>query len=184
MNEDIKKVALRIRELREIEGCTTHEMAARFGIPHETYLEYESGTSDMPISFLSDAAAHFNIQVYELLSGNNAKLRIYQVVRSGKGLSIERSKQYNYQHLAYNFAGNKVLPLLVTVDPRKGDEKPQTNIHRGQEFDYCLEGKILITIGGKEEILEPGDSVYYDSSYPHGMIALGDTPAKILTLVI
>ena len=184
MNEDIKKVAFRIRELREIEGFTTHEMAARFGIPHETYLEYESGTSDMPISFLSDAAAHFNIQVYELLSGNNPKLRTYQVVRSGKGLDIERSKQYNYQQLAYNFAGNKVLPLLVTVDPRKGDEKPETNIHRGQEFDYCLEGTILITIGGKEEILEAGDSVYYDSSYPHGMIALGDTPAKILTLVI
>ncbi len=184
MNEDIKKVALRIRELREIEGCTTKEMAALFRIPHETYLEYESGTSDMPISFLSDAAAHFNIQVYELLSGQGAKLRIYQVVRGGKGLNIERSKQYNYQHLAYNFAGNKVLPLLVTVDPRKGDEKPHTNIHKGQEFDYCLEGKILITIGGKEEILEPGDSIYYDSSYPHGMIAIGDTPAKLLTLVI
>ena len=184
MNEDIKKVALRIRELREIEGRTTHEMAEIFKIPHETYLEYESGTSDMPISFMSDAAAYYNIQVYELLSGNNAKLRIYQVVRGGKGLDIERSKQYNYQHLAYNFAGNKVLPLLVTVDPRKGDEKPQTNIHKGQEFDYVLEGKILITISGKEDILEAGDSVYYDSSYPHGMIAIGDTPAKLLTLVI
>ena len=84
MNEDIKKVALRIRELREIEGSSTKEMAALFNIPHETYLEYESGSSDMPISFLSEAAAHFNIQVYELLSGNNAKLRIYQVVRGGK----------------------------------------------------------------------------------------------------
>ncbi len=184
MNEDIKKVALRIRELREIEGHTTQEMAALFKVSHETYLEYESGSSDMPISFLSDAAGHFGIQVYELLSGNNAKLHIYQVVRGGKGLNIERSKQYNYQHLAYNFAGNKVLPLLVTVDPQKDGEKPHTNIHRGQEFDYVLEGKILITIGGKEEILEAGDSVYYDSSYPHGMIAIGDTPAKILTLVI
>lgn len=184
MNEDIKKVALRIRELREIEGSTTHEMAALFKIPHETYLEYESGSSDMPISFLSEAAAHFGIQVYELLSGQGAKLRIYQVVRGGKGLPIERSQQYDYQHLAYNFAGNKVLPLLVTVAPRKDNEKPSTNVHKGQEFDYVLEGRMLITIGGKEEILEAGDSVYYDSTYPHGMIALGDAPAKILTLVI
>lgn len=184
MNEDIKKVALRIRELREIEGATTHEMAALFGIPHETYLEYESGTSDMPISFLSDAAAHFGIQVYELLSGKDAKLRIYQVVRSGKGLPIERSQQYDYQHLAYNFANNRVLPLLVTVAPQKDGEPPHTNIHKGQEFDFVLEGQILITIGGKEEILSAGDAVYYDSSYPHGMIAIGDTPAKLLTLVI
>ncbi len=184
MNEDIKKVALRIRELREIEGRTTKEMADFFNVSHETYLQYESGSSDMPISFLSDAANYFGIQVYELLSGKGAKLRLYQVVRSGHGLNIEKSKQYEYQHLAYNFSGNKVLPLLVTVAPQNGEEKPYTNIHKGQEFDYVLEGKILITIGGNEEILEAGDSVYYDSSYPHGMIAIGDTPAKILTLVI
>jgi len=184
MNEDIKKVAFRIRELREIDGKSTHEMAEYFKIPHETYLEYESGTSDMPISFLSDAAAYFGIQVYELLSGNNAKLRLYQVVRSGRGLHIEKSKQYGYQHLAYNFAGNKVLPLLVTVAPRAEGEEIHTNIHKGQEFDFVLEGKILITIGGNEEILETGDSIYYDSSYPHGMIAVGDAPAKVLTLVI
>ena len=184
MNEDIKKVALRIRELREIEGRSTQDMAALFKVSHETYLEYESGSSDMPISFLSDMANHFGIQVYELLSGKDAKLRVYQVVRGGSGLAIERSKQYDYQHLAYNFAGPKVLPLLVTVAPQTGEEKPHTNIHKGQEFDYVLEGKILITIGGKEEILEAGDSVYYDSSYPHGMIAIGDAPAKLLTLVI
>lgn len=184
MNEDIKKVAFRIRELREIDGRSTHEMAEYFKIPHETYLEYESGTSDMPISFLSEAAAYYGIQVYELLSGNNAKLRLYQVVRNGKGLHIEKSKQYGYQHLAYNFSGNKVLPLLVTVAPRAEGEEIHTNIHKGQEFDFVLEGKILITIGGNEEILEAGDSIYYDSSYPHGMIAIGDAPAKVLTLVI
>lgn len=184
MNEDIKKVALRLRELREIEGLSTHDAADMFRVSHETYLGYESGTSDMPISFLSEAAAHFHIQVYELLSGNHAKLHVCQHVKHGKGLRIERSKQYNYQHLAYNFAGNKVLPLFVTVDPASEGTPIQTNTHMGQEFDYCLSGTIRIVINKKEYILKEGDSIYYDSSYPHGMQAVGDTPASFLSIVI
>ena len=146
MNDDIKKVAIRLREMREIDGKTTEDLARYLGITNEKYLEYESGAVDMPISFLSEVASYFGVQVYELLSGDEPRLKVYQHVKSGKGLTIERSKQYEYQHLAYNFADNKVLPLLVTVDPLNEGHEVYTNVHVGQEFDYCLEGKILIRI--------------------------------------
>lgn len=184
MNDDIKKVAIRLREMREIDGKTTEDLARYLGITNEKYLEYESGAVDMPISFLSEVAAYFGVQVYELLSGDEPRLKVYQHVKSGKGLTIERSKQYEYQHLAYNFADNKVLPLLVTVDPLNEGHEVYTNVHVGQEFDYCLEGKILIRIDGKDIILNEGDSIYYDSSYPHGMAAIGDKPGKVLVIVI
>lgn len=184
MSDDIKKVAMRLRELREVSEKTTEQMAEALNVPHEVYLGYESGSTDIPISVLYEVSGYFNIKVYELLSGEAPKLHAYQRVKAGRGLPIERSKQYNYQHLAYNFAGNKVLPLIVTVDPREGDNTIHTNIHTGQEFDYCLEGKMLISINGKEITLEEGDSIYYDSSYPHGMIALGDKPAKFIAIVI
>lgn len=184
MKDDIRKVAIRLKEMRKITGKSTDDMAKRLGITNEKYLEYESGEVDMPISFLSEVAAVFGVQVYELLSGDAPRLKIYQHVKAGKGLQIERSKQYDYQHLAYNFLNNKVLPLLVSVDPQGGHEEISTNIHMGQEFDYCLEGRVLIRINGKDIILEEGDSIYYDSSYPHGMAAIGDTSAKVLTIVI
>lgn len=183
MSDDIKRIAMRLRELREIEGITTEQMAKMFAITHEQYLEYESGSIDLPISFLSEAARYFKIQVYELLSGEAPRLKIYQHVKNGKGLKIERSKQYDYLHMAYNFAGNKVLPLLVTVAP-KGENEVSTNTHFGQEFDYCLEGRTLVHINGKDIILEEGDSIYYDSSYPHGMAALDGKEAKLLVVVI
>lgn len=184
MNDDIKKIAIRLKEMCEIEGKSSAELAEYLGITKEQYLEYESGRVDMPISFLSQVAAYFGVQVYELLSGDAPHLKIYQHIKRGKGLKIEKSKQYEYRHLAYNFANNKVLPLLVTVDPREGDNTISTNIHTGQEFDYCLEGRILIHINGKDIILEEGDSIFYDSSYPHGMMALGDTPARFIAIVI
>lgn len=184
MNDDIKKVAMRLRDLREISELTTEAAAEVFGLTHEDYLKYESGSSDIPISFLYEAAGYFKIQVADLLSGNAPKLHICQYIKAGKGLKIERSRQYDYHHLAYNFAGNRVLPLLVTVAPRGEHEKISTNTHPGQEFDYCLKGQILISINGKEYILNEGDSIYYDSSFPHGMAALGSTPAEFIAIVI
>ena len=184
MKDDIRKVAIRLKEMRKITGKTTDDMAKRLGISNEKYLQYESGEVDMPISFLSEVAAVFGVQVYELLSGDAPRLKVYQHVKADKGLRIEKSQQYDYQHLAYNFLNNKVLPLLVSVDPQGGQEEISTNIHMGQEFDYCLEGRVLIRINGKDIILEEGDSIYYDSSYPHGMAAIGDKSAKVLTIVI
>jgi mannose-6-phosphate isomerase-like protein (cupin superfamily) len=64
------------------------------------------------------------------------------------------------------------------------ENKPLSlNSHPGQEFDYVLEGRLLISIGGHEMELEPGDCVYYDSTEPHGMKALGGKPARFLAFI-
>ena len=44
--------------------------------------------------------------------------------------------------------------------------------HSGQEFDLVLSGALLVQVGSNKEILHEGDSIYYNSSTPHGMIAV------------
>jgi len=44
--------------------------------------------------------------------------------------------------------------------------------HGGQEFDYVLSGSLRFRIGEHETILEAGDSIYYDATVPHGMVAV------------
>ena len=72
----------------------------------------------------------------------------------------------------------------MTVDPKTGDEKVVFNSHPGQEFNYMIEGKLKILIDDHELILNEGDSLYFDSTLKHAMIALDDKPAKILAIVI
>jgi quercetin dioxygenase-like cupin family protein len=57
------------------------------------------------------------------------------------------------------------------------------NFHEGQEFNYVIEGNIMIKIGKNEIELEEGDSIHFDSSYPHGMKALNGKRAKFLAVV-
>ena len=76
----------------------------------------------------------------------------------------------------------KNVILETTVSPEK--EPAKMNKHNGHEFDYVLQGSLKCKIGEKEIILEEGDSIYFDSVYPHGIQSNTDQPAKFLAIVL
>jgi quercetin dioxygenase-like cupin family protein len=91
---------------------------------------------------------------------------------------------YTYWNLAYNFHRKKAEPFLVDADPATEDKPLSLNTHPGKEFNYVLEGRLLLSVGGHEVELGPGDCVYYDSNEPHGMKALGGKRARFLAMVL
>ena len=58
------------------------------------------------------------------------------------------------------------------------------NSHNGQEFNYILEGRMLLSIGGKDLILNEGDSIYFNSKLPHGMKALDGKKVQFLAVIL
>lgn len=184
MVEQIKMLADRVKELREIAGISREDLAHEFGIPIDIYEEYEDGKSDIPVSFLYKIAHKFNIQLSELITGEEPHLHAYCVVRKGKGVDVERIKQYKYQDLAYNFVNKKAEPFLVTVEPGPEHAEIIKNSHPGQEFNYVLEGAVLVSIDGYEVTLNEGDSLFFDSGYEHSLMALHDQPAKLLAVIV
>ena len=52
--------------------------------------------------------------------------------------------------------------------------------HEGEECGVVLEGTFKGTFGTKEVILEPGDSIYYDSTIPHCWETVGDTEVRAI----
>lgn len=183
MSEQIREIAARIRELREISGIPMADLAKEFGVSVEAYVQYESGDVDIPVSFLYEVAHKFNVELTEILTGGSPRLHTYSLVRAGKGVSMERSKQYQYQNLAYNFIHKKAEPFMVTVEPNGEEKSVSTNTHPGQEFNYVLEGTLQIVVDGHELILNPGDSLFFDSGRPHGMKALNNQTVRFLAII-
>lgn len=184
MSEQIRMIAARIRELREISGLSIEELAKKLNISKEQYEKYESGEFDLPMSFLYNVASYFNIELTVILTGENPRLHTWCLVRNGKGVSVERQKQYKYQNLAFNFAHKKAEPFLVTVEPEPEEAPVHYNSHPGQEFNYVLEGKLKIFINNQELVLNEGDSLYFDSNAKHGMKAMDGKVAKFLAIII
>lgn len=182
INEQIKQMAMRLRGLREDMDMSLADVASKCGISVGDLERYESGESDIPMNFLCNAAAVLGVEPLELFSGDSPNMSSYWLVRKGKGPVIERQKAYKYQALAMGFKHAKASPFIVTVDP-KMEEEMHLNSHEGQEFNLVLKGTLLLNIGGKELVLEEGDSVYFDSTQPHGMKAMNGQPARFLAII-
>lgn len=181
MRDKIKDIAGRIKGLRLLSGFSEQELAAQLDMSLEDYLKYEAGEDDIPVSILYEIANFYKVDMTDILTGVSPKLHEVCHVKKGQGLSVERLDEYEFESLAYKYAHRKIEPLLVTLSP---DNNPELVIHHGQEFNYCLEGKMRVIIGNEEYDLEPGDSLYFDPGKPHKMVALDDKPAKFLTVIL
>jgi transcriptional regulator with XRE-family HTH domain len=184
MNEQIQLIAARIKELRGIAGLSAETFASELNIDSELFRNYESGNTDIPVGFLIKVAHRFKLELSSLLRGDEPKLHVYSVVRKGKGLNVDRRKQYHYESLASNFIQKKAEPFVVTVEFDSANSQMEFNSHVGQEFNFVLEGTLLIIVDGHEIILNEGDSIYFDSAYQHAMKALNNQSAKFLAIII
>ena len=86
--------------------------------------------------------------------------------------------------ISTGFRDRRADPFIVTVEPSAADAPMHLNCHTGQEMNYVLEGRLLISVSGKELVLGVGDSLYFDSGLPHGMKALDGKPVRFLAIIM
>jgi len=182
MNEQLQQIAARLRGLRDVLSISTKEIADAAMVDEAEYLKYENGEKDIPVSLLHNISVQYNIEMTTLLFGDEPRMRSYFLTRKGQGTAIERTKAYKYQSLAAGFAGRNADPFIVTVEP--SDKQICLNAHAGQEFNFVLEGRLLLIINGKELILEEGDSLYFNAELRHGMKALDNKTVRFLAVII
>ena len=186
MDFKIREVAGRIRELRDISGFTVEEMASRTGLSVEEYIACEQGKRNLSIAFLYRCTLSFGVDMSDLLEGRSAKLRAYDLTRKGEGQRIEEAHHMVGWNLAADFRNRIALPLYMEMKYRPGAEYEDIDLvtHEGQECDIVIRGRMKIQIGGHTEILGPGDTIYYDSSTPHGMIAVDGQDCAFYAIVL
>ena len=179
-------IATRIRGMREILGYSTQKMAEQTEVSEEIYRQYETGTVDLPFTFLHKCSKVFGLEITVLLEGRSAKLTGYTVTRRGKGLVTASEAGITIQDLAPMFRQKLATPYYVTYkySEELQDEPIHTTTHDGQEFDIVLKGAMRIKVGEHEEVLREGDSIFYKSSTPHGMIAIDGHDCVFLSMIM
>ncbi len=182
----IKEMAGRIKTLREIENLTVAEMALKTDVTPDEYLSCENGESDLNFAFLYRCALALNVDVTDIIEGTSPTLSSYTVTRKGAGKRIEQAHGMVYHNLAASFQNRIAEPLYVKMayDENAFYNDIELTTHQGQECDIVIEGHMKIQIGEHKEILHPGDSIYYDSLTPHGMVAADGTDCKFYAIVL
>lgn len=182
----IKEMGARIKELREIEGLTTAQMASKTDVSVTEYEACEKGEMDLNFAFIYRCANALSVNVTDIIEGYSPTLKSYTLTRFGKGQKIAQAHGMTYYNLAYAFRNRIAEPLYVrsTFSAEAQNEEIECTTHAGQECDIVIDGYLKVKVGDHEEVLGPGDSIYYDSSTPHGMIAVNGKDCIFYAIVL
>lgn len=183
---ELMDVAHRIREMREIMGYSEETMAQRTEVTLRQYRAYEKCEADLPFTFIYKCALAFGIELTELLEGRSAKLRSYNVTRRGMGQQTAKEDGISIANLAPEFRNKIAEPYWVKYEysPELQNKPIHLTRHNGQEFDLVISGSLLVQVGTNRELLHEGDSIYYNSSTPHGMIAVDGKDCVFCAVVL
>ncbi len=184
--EQLMEIASRIKEMREIMGFSIAEMAEKTEVSEEQYTIFESANADIPFSFIHKCALAFGVELTELLEGRTARLSTYTVTRKGKGQKTAKEDGIDITNLAPKFRDKIAEPYFVRYEYSASQQNKPIHLstHSGQEFDFILSGSLKVQVGEHTEILREGDSIYYNSSIPHGMIAIDGEDCVFCAVVL
>ncbi len=183
--EQTAMIAERLKWARNLSDISVAEMAQATDVTPEVYLELESGGSDFSFTFLYKCATKLGIDISELVSGSNPTLSFYNLTRRGEGMPIKRHSEFEYRHIAPYLKNRMSEPFVVTAkyDPFLECTPIALTQHSGQELDYVISGELKVQLDDHIEYLHEGDSIYFDSTHRHGMIASGGSDCVFLAVV-
>ena len=152
----------------------------------EDYKAYENGELDFPFTFIHKCSLAFGIGITDLLEGQSAHLSSYTVTRKGQGQETAKEDGIEIQNLAPLFRKKIAEPYWVRYEYSEELQNKPIHLtkHSGQEFDFVMSGRLKVQIGENVEYLSEGDSIYYNSSTPHGMIAVDGRDCLFVAVVL
>ena len=186
MDYSLKDVAGRIKDLREAKGYTPEELAKLTGVSADDYMLLERGETDFSFTFIYKCAKACGVEVVDLLEGRSSTLTSFAITRRGEGLKILKQHGVEYNNLAPKFKEKLAEPFLVKF-PYLAEEQNapiKLNSHNGQEFDVIVKGSLKVQVGNHVDVLHEGDSIFYNSLIPHGMIAVSEEGCEFHAVVL
>ena len=180
------EIGMRFKNARESHCLSLFDIYLRTDISVELLSQIEEGKVVPPLGAVIKLAKALDLKMGYLISGEEEKA--YTIVRRDDRevtarYDSRREKHYGYKYesLAPHKTNRYMEPFLVTLEPSETEEERST--HDGQEFIFVVQGEMEVRLGEEVHILEPGDSIYYDSTVPHLVKCHGKETTKILAVL-
>ena len=188
----------RLRATREAYGISLRELARRVGVSASLISQIETGKVHPSVSTLYSLASELDASVDELLFEDAAPAtptdgeawdpltdhpQMEPLLRADERTVIELGQGVSWERLTTrSVPGVDFLEIVYQPGGTSGLDTMQR--HPGREWGYVLEGTFHVTVGFEEHVLEPGDSIAFDSTVPHRFENRGDAEVRALWFVL
>ncbi|NLI33853.1 MAG: helix-turn-helix domain-containing protein [Deltaproteobacteria bacterium] len=182
------KIGNKVRELRQKNRFTLQDLAAKTGLSKPFLSQIENDHVVPPIATLLKLAKALNVGMAFFFQDEVSTEKI-SITRSHERGRIERRPHqhkgevsYIYESLETRKPNKHMEPFLVEFQSRDTSEMVFMS-HEGEEFLFLLSGRVEFRTIDRVEVLEPGDSIYFESDLSHSFRCIGDEPAKAVAVV-
>lgn len=189
--EELKELNLgqKIKALRQRKKISLDDMARRTNLSQPLLSQIESEVVAPPVATLLKIARALNVNISYFFQAEEGEEKKAVVVRKNERKRVFRRIHedpakvgYYYESLAYPKADRHMEPFQVEFEAKKKEDLIFFN-HKGEEFVFVLEGQLEFNYENEVYLLEPGDSLYFDSSLPHAFRAVGRKNALALDVI-
>jgi transcriptional regulator with XRE-family HTH domain len=185
---DYPEIGEQLRARRHALGLSLRALADRLGVSPSLISQIERGRANPSVSTLYAIVAELDVSLDELLFNE----RRGPAERPGAG-PIQRATERHRIRLASGVLWERLttvsepgVEFLYVIYEVGGASSPEDAFqrHAGHEWGYVISGELHVTIGFREYVLEPGDSISLESSTPHRLANHGDTPVHAIWFVV
>ncbi len=183
------RIGEKIRGQRQQRRLTLQEVSDLTGLSKPLLSQIENEQVVPPLATLLKIARGLKVDIHFFFEDETNRQKL--VVTRGDELRPDLQRQavnaavrpYTYHSLANGMRHKNMEPFLVEVENTEWDDKLFFRHDGEEEFLYVLDGSINFHYGNDVYLLKAGDSAYYDSSQPHGLVSVGGGKARIVAVL-
>jgi transcriptional regulator with XRE-family HTH domain len=161
----------KIRALRLKKKMGLVELGQHTGLSPALLSKIERGRLFPTLPTLLRIALVFSVGLEFFFAGARDKPLVAVVRKADRVRFPERTDvrdaAYRFESLDYP-ASERRFNSYYAEFARVPPDQLRLHDHPGVEFIYTLQGTLTVRIGGDDYALNPGDSVYFDATTPHG----------------
>jgi transcriptional regulator with XRE-family HTH domain len=177
----------KLRQLRLKKKIALTDLGKHTGLSASMLSQLETGKMIPTLPTLARIAMVFDVGL-EYFFDSRRRRKLFNVVRAGERIRFPERPDvplpsYFFECLAFSAQG-KGLQAYLAEFPARETKDVHEHFHEGAEFVYVVEGSVGIQFQEEEHVLVPGDSVYFDSSEPHGYRGIGVEVCRAVVITV
>jgi len=167
-----------VRQLRQARDWSAEDLAQATGQSPEFIHQVENDQLSPPVGFILRMA-----QAMKIDPGTFLNKEEQAAIRDRREQAYhQRTQSYSYTTLTPEAANSHLRAFMITIEAHR-DHKPVAYKHEGEEFIYVMAGDLGLTLGTKEHLLKPGESIHFNSDVAHKLKSMSSEPTRCLVVL-
>src|SRR5271163_2847645 len=176
----------KVRELRLRKKMGLVELGRHTGLSAALLSKIERGRLFPTLPTLLRIAMVFNVSLEHFFS--EQRNHVFALIRRAERLSFHENMGgdepiFSFECLDFKVENRRINAYHACFN-RSDSKRLLTHQHNGYELLYLMSGELKLSVSDEMNVLQPGDSVYFDSSVKHGYQAAGSELCTAIVMTI